>query len=105
MARQAAYDPLRQRPRAHPLHPWCAAGLGGTTGHPDQHIQPGKPQQNAYVKRYNRTVHYAWLAQTLFDAIEQVQDKATHWLWTYNHGRPNMALGGFTPMQNLALAA
>ena len=53
-----------------------------------EHIQPGKPQQNAYVERYNRTVRYAWLATTLFDTIEQVQDKATRWLWTYNHERP-----------------
>ena len=43
--------------------------------------------------------------QALFDSIEQVQDKATRWLWTYNHQRPNMALGGITPMQKLALAA
>ncbi len=62
-----------------------------------EHIQPGKPQQNAYVERYNRTIRYAWLARTLFDTIDQVQDKATRWLWTYNHERPNMALGGITP--------
>jgi hypothetical protein len=33
------------------------------------------------------------------------QDFATQWLWTYNHDRPNMALGGITPKQKLALAA
>jgi putative transposase len=70
-----------------------------------EHIQTGKPQQNAYVERYNRTVRYGWLNQQLFESIEQVQDSATHWLWTYNHERPNMALGGITPMQRLALAA
>ena len=69
------------------------------------YIQPGKPQQNAYIERYNRTVRYAWLAQTLFETIEQVQEAATRWLWTYNHERPNMALGGITPIQKLALAA
>ncbi|MGD5574158.1 integrase core domain-containing protein, partial [Xanthomonas citri pv. citri] len=70
-----------------------------------EHIQPGKPQQNAYVERYNRTIRYAWLARTLFDTIDQVQDKATRWLWTYNHERPNMALGGITPAMKLAMAA
>jgi putative transposase len=70
-----------------------------------EHIQPGKPQQNAYVERYNRTVRYDWLAQTLFDSIQEVQESATRWLWTYNHERPNMALGGITPMQKLRIAA
>lgn len=69
------------------------------------YIQPGNPQQNAYIERYNRTVRYDWLAQFLFDSIEEVQESATRWLWTYNHERPNMALGGITPMQRLALAA
>jgi putative transposase len=70
-----------------------------------EHIQPGKPQQNAYVERYNRTVRYDWLSQTLFDTIAEVQESATRWLWTYNHERPNMAIGGITPMQKLAMAA
>jgi putative transposase len=69
------------------------------------HIQPGKPQQNAYIERYNRTVRYDWLAQHLFDSVEQMQNHATDWLWHYNHERPNMALGGFTPIQHLAKAA
>lgn len=69
------------------------------------YIQPGNPQQNAYIERYNRTVRYDWLAQLLFDSINEVQESATRWLWTYNHERPNMALGGITPMQRLALAA
>lgn len=68
-------------------------------------IQPGNPQQNAYVERYNRTVRYDWLAHHLFDSIDEVQNFATNWLWTYNHERPNMAIGGITPKQKLALAA
>lgn len=68
-------------------------------------IQPGKPQQNAYIERYNRTVRYDWLGQYLFESIAEVQDHATRWLWTYNNERPNMALGGITPTMKLALAA
>jgi putative transposase len=66
-------------------------------------IQPGKPQQNAYVERYNRTVRYDWLNQYIFETIEQAQRAATNWLWTYNNERPNMALGGITPKQKLAM--
>ncbi len=69
------------------------------------YIQPGKPQQNAYVERFDRTVRYDWLSQTLFGSIEEVQDAATRWLWTYNNERPNMGLGGITPRQKRAMAA
>ena len=58
------------------------------------YIHPGKPQQNAYVERYNRTVRYDWLSQFLFDSIEEVQQHATRWLWSYNNERPHFALGG-----------
>ena len=68
-------------------------------------IQAGKPQQNAYIERYNRAVRYDWLAQYLFNSIEEVQDYAARWLWTYNHERPNMGLGGITPIQKLVMVA
>jgi len=70
-----------------------------------QHIQPGKPQQNAYVERYNRTVRYEWLSQHYWDSIDEVQEYATQWIYQCNYQRPNMALGGFTPKQRLAMVA
>ena len=66
---------------------------------------------NAYIERFNRTVRYDWLGHYLFELIAEVQDYATSWLWLwlwlwlYNHERPNMALGGITPKQRLAMAA
>ena len=69
-----------------------------------EYIQPGQPQQNAYIERFNRTVRYAWLSQYLFESIDEVKEMATRWLWSYNNERPNMALGGITPMQKLAMA-
>lgn len=70
-----------------------------------EYIQPGNPQQNAYVERFNRTVRYEWLSQYYWSSIHEVQDFATQWMWSYNHDRPNMALGGVTPKQRLAMAA
>ncbi len=69
-----------------------------------QFIQPGNPQQNAYVERFNRTVRYDWLNQYIFETIKEVQGAATEWLWTYNNERPNMAIGGITPIQKLEMA-
>ena len=67
-------------------------------------IQPGNPQQNAYVERYNRTIRYGWLNQYLFNSIKEVQDYATQWLWFYNNERPNKANGGLPPKYMLAAA-
>ena len=69
------------------------------------HIQPGKPQHNAYVERYNRTVRHEWLDQNIIASIEEAQEFATQWLWTYNNERPNMGIGGITPAQKLKMAA
>ena len=70
-----------------------------------EYIQPGKPQQNAYIERYNRTVRGEWLGQFIFETIEEAQDQATEWLWTYNNERPNMGIGGMTPAMKLKAAA
>ena len=70
-----------------------------------EYIQPGKPQQNAYIERFNRTVRYEWLSQYYWEDLEEVRLFATNWMFEYNHERPNMALGGFTPKQRLAMAA
>ena len=69
------------------------------------YIQPGKPQQNSYVERYNRTVRYDWLNQYLFESLEEIRHFATRWLWSYNNERPNMGIGGITPAMKLKQAA
>lgn len=38
-----------------------------------EYIQTGKPQQNAYIERYNRTVRGEWLNRYIFETIEEVQ--------------------------------
>lgn len=61
------------------------------------YIQPGKPTQNAYVERFNRTARHEWLDLHLFESIEHAQLLATQWLWTYNNERPHSAIGGVPP--------
>jgi putative transposase len=70
-----------------------------------QHIRPRKPQQNAYIERYDRTVRHEWLDQRIIENIEEAQDFARQWLWPYNNDRPNMGIGGITPAQKLKMAA
>jgi hypothetical protein len=41
----------------------------------------------------------------LLASIEDMQNYATQWMWSYNHDRPNMASRRFTPKQRLAMAA
>ncbi|UXI02584.1 IS3 family transposase [Photobacterium sp. TY1-4] len=62
------------------------------------YIQPGNPQQNAYIERHNRTMRYSWVSKHLFDSLEEVQDYATKWLWFYNYERPHKANGGKPPL-------
>jgi putative transposase len=48
---------------------------------------------------------HEWLDQHIIETIEEAQDFATQWLWTYNNDRPNMGIGGITPAMKLKMAA
>ena len=68
------------------------------------YIQPGKPTQNAYIERFNRTARHEWLDLHLFSSVEHAQLLATQWLWQYNNERPHTAIGGIPPRQLLNVA-
>jgi hypothetical protein len=61
------------------------------------YIQPGKPTQNAYIERFNRTARNEWLNKHIFDSIEHAQNLATQWMWVYNNERPHSSIGGIPP--------
>lgn len=65
------------------------------------YIQPGKPTQNAYIERFNRTARHEWLDMHHFETVEQAQALATEWQWQYNNERPNSAIGGVPPKRLL----
>ncbi len=68
------------------------------------YIQPGKPTQNAYIERFNRTARHEWLDLHQFHSVEHAQKLATEWLWKYNNERPHTGIGGVPPRRLLMAA-
>lgn len=60
-------------------------------------IQPGKPTQNSYVERFNRTFRDEVLNFYVFSRLSEVRDITENWLKEYNEQRPHESLGNLTP--------
>ena len=70
-----------------------------------QYIQPGKPNQNAFVERLNRTYREELLDQHLFASLDDVREATYWWMIEYNEERPHDALGDLTPLEARAKLA
>jgi len=62
-------------------------------------IQPGKPTQNAYIERFNRTYRTEVLDRYIFNTLTEVRTMTEDWRQRYNQQRPHQALGDVPPTQ------
>lgn len=67
------------------------------TGIAIRYIQPGKPDQNGLIERFNRTYREEVLNCYLFENLDQVREITADWLTTYNEQRCHDALDGLPP--------
>ena len=78
---------------AQPFVDWCADHRVTI-----RYIQPGKPDQNAYIERFNRTYRTEVLNAHLVESVAELRALTDAWLVVYNRERPHDSLGRVPPL-------
>jgi putative transposase len=65
-------------------------------------IKPGKPMQNGFIERFNRSYREAVLDLYVFQTLGEVRGQTEEWLKEYNEQRPHESLGNLTPREFLS---
>ena len=63
-----------------------------------KYIQPGKPMQNGYIERLNRTFREDMLDAYQFETLEELRILSDEWQYKYNHYHPHKSLKRKTPI-------
>lgn len=64
-----------------------------------QFIQPGRPMQNGFVERFNRSYRQDVLDANLFTDLSEVKMLSDEFEEDYNFHRPHQSLGDLTPVE------
>jgi putative transposase len=63
--------------------------------------EPGRPMQNGFVERFNRTYRTEVLDLYIFKKLKEVREITDNWVIEYNEERPHESLGNLTPKEYL----
>jgi len=61
-------------------------------------IKPGRPVQNAFIERFNKTLRTEILDMYLFRSLSDVRILTEQWRCEYNEERPHSSLNGLPPV-------
>ena len=65
------------------------------------HIQPSKPNQNAFIERFNKIYRHEVPDAWVFTSLAEVRQVTEDWLELYNTARPHRSLGRVPPQTSL----
>ncbi|MCB1356445.1 MAG: IS3 family transposase [Maritimibacter sp.] len=63
------------------------------------YIDPGKPQQNAFIESFNGSLRDELLNEEMFDSLDDARRKLALWRYDYNNVRPHSSLENQTPAE------
>jgi putative transposase len=62
-----------------------------------KYIQPGKPIQNAYIERFNRSYREDVFDAYMFESLRHLRELSSEWQDEYNEFHPHQSLNNLSP--------